>query len=232
MPQPWVARTGLIWDGDLNPEGLALTYKTAWTNGFNLLANVGSFAVHSDSLEKKSGSDLQLWAGQLAAEQKVGDAKVTLGVSDFYYSNVDNVSAAALAKGNTLGTGFNLVEGFGKVDTKIADLPVSFNGQYVVNVDATTSEDTAYLFGFSVGKAKNKGDWEVGYNYRDTQKDAVPDGFNDSDFANGHTDAKGHSFWAKYQMAKNLQGGLTYMMAQNGVGEDINLFQADLNFKF
>jgi len=188
--------------------------------------------VHSDSLEKKSGSDRQLWAGQLAAEQKVGDAKVTLGVSDFYYSNVDNVSAAALAKGNTLGTGFNLVEGFGKVDTKIADLPVSFNGQYVVNVDATTSEDTAYLFGFSVGKAKNKGDWEVGYNYRDTGADAVPDGFNDSDFANGLAGSHGHSFWGKYQIARNLQGGLTYMMAVDNADQDVNLLQADLNFKF
>jgi hypothetical protein len=232
MPQPWLERTGLIWDGDLNPEGVALTYKTAWTNGFNLLANAGSFAVHSDSLEKESGSDLQLWAAQLAAEQKVGDAKVTLGVSDFYYSNVDAASATALAKGNTAGTEFHLIEGFGKVDTKIAGLPVSFNGQYVVNTEAITSEDTAYLFGVSAGKAKNKGDWEVGYNYRDTQKDAVPDGFNDSDFANGGTDAKGHSFWAKYQIAKNLQGGLTYLMAVNGSGEDIDTFQADLNFKF
>lgn len=228
MPQPWVARTGLIWDGDLNPEGLALTYKTGWTNGFNLMANAGSFVVKEDK-----GDDLQLWAGQIAGEKKVGDAKVILGVSDFYYQNADNKGAGLTTSGaNTAGTQFHLIEGFGTVSTKIADLPVSFNGQYVMNVEAASGDDTAYLFGFSVGKAKNKGDWEVGYNYRDTGADAVPDGFNDSDFANGLAGSHGHSFWGKYQIARNLQGGLTYMMAVDNADQDVNLLQADLNFKF
>lgn len=231
MPQPWIGRTGLIWDGDLNPEGIAVTYKTAWTNGFNLMANAGSFVI-----DERKGDDLQLWAGQLAAEQKVGDdTKVTLGVSDFYYQNADTAGIAAgltTVPANTAGTGFHLVEGFGQVDTKVVDLPVSINGQYVVNTEAETDDDTAYLLGFSLGKAKNKGDWEVGYNYRDTGTDAVPDGFNDSDFAYGFAGSHGHSFWAKYQIAKNLQAGATYIMAVNHLGADVNTLQADLNFKF
>ncbi|MDD3275922.1 MAG: putative porin [Kiritimatiellales bacterium] len=228
MPQPWIDRTGLIWDGDLNPEGLALTYKNTYSNGVTLMANAGSFVIKEDK-----GDDLQLWAAQLAGEAKVGDAKVTLGVSDFYYQNAGSKGAALTTSGaNTPGTGFNLVEGFGKVSTKIGDLPFAVNGQYVMNVDAASSDDTAYLFGFALGKAKNKGDWEAGYNYRDTGADAVPDGFNDSDFANGLAGSHGHSFWAKYQIAKNLQGGLTYMMAVDNADRDVNLFQADLNFKF
>jgi hypothetical protein len=229
MPQPWIDRTGLIWDGDLNPEGLALTYKNTYSNGVTLYANAGSFVV-----KEHKGDDLQLWAGQIAGETKVGDATVRLGMSDFYYQRASYQGAAAgLTTGaNTPGTGFNLVEGFGSVRTKIADVPFAVNGQYVVNVDAASSDDTAYLFGFSVGKAKNKGEWEAGYNYRDTGVDAVPDGFNDSDFAYGVAGSHGHSFWAKYQIAKNLQAGATYIMAVNNVGEDINTFQADLNFKF
>jgi hypothetical protein len=229
MQQPWIARTGLIWDGDLNPEGLAVTYKTAWTNGFNLMANAGSFII-----DENQGDDLQLWAAQFAGEQKIGDTKVTLGVSDFCYQDASYAGAAAglTAGANTPGTGFNLVEGFGLVDTKIAGLPVSFNGQYVVNTDASSNDDTAYLIGFSVGKAKKQGDWEAGYNYRDTGADAVPDGFNDSDFANGVAGSHGHSFWAKYQIAKNLQAGAAYIMAVDNKDADINTFQADLNFKF
>jgi hypothetical protein len=230
MPQPWLDRTGLIWDGDLNPEGLALTYKNTTSNGVTLYANAGSFVV-----KENKGDDLQLWAGQIAGETKIGDATVRLGMSDFYYQNADSSGVAAgltTVPANTAGTGFHLVEGFGSVSTKIADLPVAFNGQYVVNVDAATSDDTAYLFGFSLGKAKNKGDWEAGYNYRDTGADAVPDGFNDSDFAYGYAGSHGHSFWGKYQIAKNLQGGLTYIMAVDYLERDVNTLQADLNFKF
>lgn len=229
MPKPWLDRTGLIWDGDLNPEGLALTYHNTSSNGVTFYANAGSFVV-----KEHKGDDLQLWAGQLAGETKVGDATVRLGMSDFYYQRASYQGAGAGLTGgaNTPGTGFNLVEGFGSVSTKIADIPFAVNGQYVVNVDAASGDDTAYLLGFAVGKAKHKGDWEAGYNYRDTGADAVPDGFNDSDFANGLAGSHGHSFWAKYQIAKNLQGGLTYLMAVDNAGRDVNTFQADLNFKF
>ncbi|MBI9020143.1 MAG: putative porin [Verrucomicrobia bacterium] len=228
MPQPWQNRTGLIWDGDLNPEGIALTYETTFSNGVKLIANAGSFVLKEDQ-----GDDLQLWAGQIVGETKVGDATVRLGVSDFYYQNVDAKGAGLTTTGaNTPGTEFNLVEVFGKVSSKIGDLPVAVNGQYVQNIAAASGDDTAYLLGFSLGKAKAVGSWEAGYNYRDTGADAVPDGYNDSDFAYGSTGSHGHSFWAKYQIAKNLQGGATYLMAQNDSGTDVNTMQLDLNFKF
>ena len=228
MGQPWVNRTGLIWDGDLNPEGVALTYANTYSNGVKLIANAGSFVLKEDV-----GDDLQLWAGQLAGETQIGGAKVTLGVSDFFYQNADNKGATLTTTGaNTPGTGFHLIEGFGSVGVKAGDLPVTFLGQYVVNVDAATSEDTAYLFGFKLGKAKAKGEWAAGYNYRDTAADAVPDGFNDSDFAYGSTASKGHAFWAKYQIAKNLQAGATYLMATDYLDRDVNTMQFDLNFKF
>ncbi|MBC8207439.1 MAG: putative porin [Kiritimatiellales bacterium] len=230
MAQPWVARTGLIWDGDLNPEGFALTYANTYSNGVKLIANAGSFVLKEDK-----GDDLQLWAGQIAAETKVGGVTVLTGVSDFYYQNAGDQGAGnGLTSGmnNTVGTEFHLVEGFGSVGTKIGDLPVAFNGQYVMNVAAESSDASAYLLGVKFGKAKAKGEWEAGYNYRDTGADAVPDGFNDSDFAYGSTASHGHAFWAKYQIAKNLQGGATYLMAVDNNGDDVNTMQLDLNFKF
>ena len=229
MEQPWEGRTGLVWDGDLNPEGIVATYATTSTNGFNVMANAGSFVV------KENGHpDLQLWAGQLVTVTDLGGVQLTAGVSDFFYQRAKTQGVGAgltTLNGNKTGTGFHLVEGFGSIGFN-PGIPLTFNGQYVLNLDAASSKDTAYLFGFSVGKAKAKGTWEAGYNYRDTGADAVPDGFNDSDFAYGTTASKGHSFWAKYQIAKNLQGGLTYLMAENNKGQDVNTFQADLNFKF
>jgi hypothetical protein len=227
MPQPWIDRTGLIWDSDVNPEGLAATYETGFTNGLKLMANAGSFVIKEDTSD-----DLQLWAGQVAGETKVGGATIRLGASDFYYQRADDQGAGVTTTGaNTPGTGFNLVEGFGSVGFD-PGIPVVLNGQYVVNVDATSSDDTAYLFGVTVGKAKDKGSWEAGYNYRDTGVDAVPDGYNDSTFAGGFAGSHGHSFWAKYQLAKNIQGGLTYLMAVDNTGGDVDTLQAELTFKF
>jgi hypothetical protein len=228
MPQPWVGRTGLIWDSDLNPEGLALTYENTYSNGVKLIANAGSFVIKEDK-----GDDLQLWAGQIAAETKIGGATVLLGISDFYYQNGGDQGAGLInTGGNTPGTEFHLIEGFGSVGIKAGDLPVTFNGQYVQNVSASSGDDTAYLIGVALGKAKAKGEWAVGYNYRETGADAVPDGFNDSDFAYGSTASHGHAFWAKYQIAKNLQGGATYLMASDNLSRDVNTMQFDLNFKF
>lgn len=228
MLQPWLDRTGLIWDGDINPEGLALTYKNAYSNGVTLMANAGSFVV-----KEHKGDDLQLWAGQIAGETKAGDVTVRLGMSDFYYQRAGKQGAGAgLTSGaNTPGTGFNLVEGFGAVSMNVG-IPVALNGQYVVNTDASSNDDAAYLAGVSVGKAKEKGSWEAGYNWRDTGNDAVPDGFNDSDFAYGVAGSHGHSVWAKYQIAKNLQAGATCLFAKNNKGQNVNTVQADLNFKF
>jgi hypothetical protein len=225
MPQPWLDRTGLIWDSDLNPEGLAATYESTLSGGLKVMANAGTFVI-----EENRGDDIQLWSGQVAGETKIKEAKVRMGISDFFFENADTQALGTGA--NTPGTDFYLIEGFGTIGMTLG-LPLALNGQYVVNVDAEDSdEDTAYLVGITVGKAKDKGTWEVGYNWRDTGDDAVPDGFNDSDFANGAAGSHGHSLGAKYQIAKNLQAGLTYLMAEDNTGKDVDTFHADLNFKF
>lgn len=225
MPQPWAGRTGLVWDGDLNPEGVAVTWAKQF-EGVKLSANGGSFVI-----TERKGDDVQLWAGQLVADTKVGDAKVQLGLSDFYFNKAD---VGGLAVNNNTANGdFHLVEGFGSVGFKIGELPVAVKGQYVVNTEAADSnQDTAYLVGFTVGKAKDKGSWELSYDWRDVQRDAVVDAFNDSDFANGQTGHHGHALGAKYQVAKNMQAGAAYLMAVNDAGDDVNTLQLDLNFKF
>lgn len=224
MAQPWAGRSGLVWDSDLNPEGIAITYAKQF-EGVKLSANGGSFVI-----DENGADDVQLWTGQLVADTKLGDAKVQLGLSDFYFDRADKV---AFGGNNTANGEFHLIEGFGSVGLKIGDLPVSFKGQYVVNTEADDSDqDTAYLVGVTLGKAKEKGSWALSYNWRDVQRDAVIDAFNDSDFANGFTGHHGHAFGAKYQVAKNWQAGATYLMAVNNAGDDVNTFQADLNFKF
>jgi len=65
----------------------------------------------------------------------------------------------------------------------------------------------------------------------------VSDYFNDSDFAYGKTDAKGHKFKLGYKIDKNFGFGLTYFMAETGrfsafPNQDIDTLQIDLKAKF
>lgn len=240
MAQPWVARTGLIWDSDLNPEGIAVTYDKKLSDSMSLYATAGSFIIDDENINAApppatvdGGDDPRMWAGQLALNTRLGDkTDLQIGVSDYWFENVDYYGLAA-APANTANSGFNLVEGFGSVSGKAGDLPVKVYGQVVKNTEAAdSSQDLAYLVGCTLGKAKKPGSWEVGYNWRDTQNDAVVRAFHDSDFAGQDTGSYGHLFKVKYQIAENWQAGATYIKAVNGAGRDEDTFQADLNFKF
>jgi len=231
MPQPWITyNSGLIWDTDINPEGVALTYEKQFLP-FKLKANTGAFVLK----EGGGDEDIRLWSGQVAVERTIGPGVLTLGVSDYYVANANFSTNLAGTAGNynTPNTGFNMVEGFGSYGFTVFKLPVLLNGQYVVNMDAASSEDTAYLAGITLGKAKEKGTWEIGYTYRDIEKDAVVAGFNDSDFAGETwTGCSGHRFNGKYQVFKNLSADLAYILSTDYKERSANTLQADLNFKF
>lgn len=224
MKKPWMKGSGLIWDGDMNPEGIAAQYSRAFENT-TLYTSAGSFV-----LQDNKGDDTQLWSAQAAFETKMEAATVVAGASLYRAENPDQ--GGVPGGFNSADTEFNMIEGFGAVSTKVGNLPVKVHGQYVVNTEAELSDDTAYLLGVVLGKAKAPGSWEIGYNWRDTGRDAVMDAFNDSDFAGGDTGSYGHQLKAKYQISRNFQGGATYFMAVNGDGKNEDMFQLDLMFKF
>jgi hypothetical protein len=238
MPQPWITYgSGLIWDTDLNPEGAALTYEKQFIP-LKLKANAGSFVMRENNLSQ----DIQLWSAQVAVEKTIGPGTLTMGVSDYYFDNANSGGANNLSGSGVLNTDvqkgttnqFHLVEGFGSYGFTAFKLPVLLMGQYVVNTEAFNgSEDTAYLTGITIGKAKEKGSWEIGYSWRDIGRYAVVAGLNDSDFA-GETWAgcSGHRFSGKYQVFKNMSADLAYILSEDWRGRDANTIQADLNFKF
>ena len=231
MPQPWIT-SGLIWDPDITPEGVAVTYEKQFLP-VKLMANSGVF-VMKDNLTH----DVTLWSGQLAAEKKIGETTLTLGMSDYYFNNANLPGSSSftnmLAGGSNLGSEFNLVEGFGSYGFNVFKIPVLLNGQYVVNVAANTrNEDKAYLAGITVGKAKDKGTWEVGYNYRNIGRDGAVSGLTDSDFATETwTGCFGHQFRVKYQIFKNMSADMSYFRTEDYLSRENNTFLADLNFKF
>lgn len=213
----------LIWDDDLNPEGVALQYTTNLTANIDAFGNFGYMVVE----ENKNGDfGLELFGLQGGLKHAFDDSILTWGVGYFDYANTKGHAALGNGfEGNSNAGGeylynYEMLELFGDYTTKIGDLPVGFYGDYVVNTASGVQEDTGWLAGTMLGKAKAVGSSQVGYEYRDLDRDCVPGTFNDSDFVDGGTSGKGHKFSYKYQLAKNTQIGATYFCAEAGLGAD------------
>lgn len=236
MNQPWVSMGDVIWDGDINPEGLATTYSIPLGGKTELFGSAGYYTL-KDNIDGEGTQfrhDLSMTAGQLGAKFAPTDnLKVTVGGSVYAFDN-DKDSAALRVNGNTTNQ-FRLYEGFGQVDISGLGLPLALYGQYVVNNDSTDDQDTAWLTGV---KTKIFG-FGLDYNYRDTQRNAVVGAFTDSDFANGTTGSRGHKIKVGYEIDKNFSVGATYFLtkadyayANAARDSDAKTLQLDVEAKF
>jgi hypothetical protein len=242
MLQPWVSMGDVIWDGDINPEGLAATYKYP-LGSTELFGSAGYYTLEDnvDGEGYEFKHDMRMYAGQLGVRFAPTDnLKVTLGGSLYSYDNGKDATCggsttlpcALRANGNATDE-FNLYEGFGQIDVGGLPLPLSIYGQYVVNSEADDA-DTAWLAGLKT-KAYGVG---FDYNYRDVQRNAVVGAFTDSDFANGYVGSRGHKFKLSYDIDKNFGLGVTYFMAESDFASrtkndaDVDTLQLDLEAKF
>ena len=244
MLQPWVNMGDVIWDSDINPEGLAVTYKYPLGSSAELFGSLGNYNlkdnVDGDGVQFRH--DLRLTSGQLGTRFSVTDnLKMTLGGSVYAYQNdkdsrcTTTTTPCALAvNGNSADNQFRLYEGFAQADIGGLAVPLAFYGQYVKNNDAVTDQDTAWLIG---AKSKVFG-FNLDYNYRDTQRNAVVGAFTDSDFANGTTGSRGHKMKVSYDIDKNFALGATYFLTKADYASrtqrdaNTNTLQLDAEAKF
>lgn len=228
--QPWEQVSGgLVWDSDVNPEGVTLRYTTK-LGGVKVIASAGHLVL--DDIDGYSfDEDNTIGFGQLATKFKLGGAKVLLGVSVYDYDE-NKVNGMISGSGND-ATKYSIQELFGSIFVKVA-IPLKVYGHYAKNDDAdgaNSEEDTAWLLG--VGTKVGK--WKFSYDYRETELNAVNGAFNDSDFAGGRTDSDGSRIKASYKISKNFSVGTAYFKTEVGKLNgyfDVDIWQIDLKAKF
>ncbi len=242
-----VGKNQLIWDSDLNPEGIAAQYNLKMSDSLSMFANAGAFYVR---MEDNDTDQIAMWGGQIGLTNKFNDDnKLTGGIGYYDYTSIkDRKVLATTTKDNgnssySIGSDkyyrydYNLFETFAEYGTKVGSMPVSVYGDYVVNTASSVQEDTGWLVGTTLNKCKDPGSWEISYDYRDIEKDAVVGAFNDSDFVGGGTNGKGHRFGLTYQLAKNTQAGITYFLDKKAnssgkIDDSYNRLQVDVMVKF
>ena len=120
------------------------------------------------------------------------------------------------------------------------DMRKRAEGQIVNNLNSNgeiESGANAWMVQFTLGNAldlKKQGDWNMFAGYKYIQPDALPDGFNDSSFHLGGTNAKGYFLGGNYGLAKNVYATGRWMSTEAVYGApfDIDVLQLEINTRF
>ncbi|MFJ2358214.1 putative porin [Pseudomonas fluorescens] len=120
------------------------------------------------------------------------------------------------------------------------DMRKRAEGQIVNNLNSSgdiESGANAWMVQFTLGNAldlKKQGDWNLFAGYKYIQPDALPDGFNDSSFHLGGTNAKGYFLGGNYGLAKNVYATGRWLSTEAVYGApfDIDVLQLEINTRF
>lgn len=264
VPNPYVWKVGkdfMLWDHDVNPEGISVLLEDDLTQDLNIFLNAGYYVVE----ELKSKSSTNLMAAQLGGHLQLADkVKVGSRFSWFHFGNVgeamlmrgvDGSSGVTSSGGNILdgltgnvsGGHLNLLEGgFYLQADCFDDWPLLFFANVSGNVDAEASqmypqagrENIAWGIGGEIGDKKK---WvKLGLGYWHIEANAVFSMFNDSDLFDGRTNRKGFVLYGSKQILPRTELALTAFWSRpiddslpNSVSKAERMrLQADMKFKF
>jgi hypothetical protein len=225
--------TDLVWDSDINPQGLTEQYKWTANEKTTVTFRAGQFLM--DDNNESSGpttdaADAWMFYQQVEVARKLGD-NLSLKIAPGYF--LYNASTlAGLGNENAFnGTTENL---------KVAVLPgelsfKNFGGAgrglklYWDFAYNTAAEDRvreayaqpasvdegalAWLVGLSYasGSGKTAGDWKLSADYREIGLGSIDPNINDSDFAFSHLNQKGIKVAASYNLTDFASVNATYM---------------------
>jgi polyhydroxyalkanoate synthesis regulator phasin len=229
----------LVWDGDIRPQGVASPLNFKINDQFGFFVTPALFVLQEFDSKEENALMFALQPGVTINPTKSSWIKL----AGIWYCNTDvegNSFEHAAGTNSTDAEG-NLLDDYTSLGLD-GEVGLKFNsyiqhaalfGQFIKS-DAD-NDDTGWLAGLKFGrKVKDLGDWELKYNYRHLEKDAVLDFLPDSDFYGGDTGVEGNEVELKFGLAKHVYLALDYYRAQqiDGPENDEDLFQFDFNFEF
>jgi len=231
--------TGMVFDPDYTPEGVAMQSAYNLTDKHTLRFNGGWFVLNELTASSKDPG--------MGAAQLLWDAKWTpkisttagMGILGINHKESLGSSVANLPNqntGNTRNVTGNLVNNYNpvvadaSVTYKLAsfpfytgEFPIKLAGEFIDN-PCVDKKNTGYWAGVTFGKAGTKHNWDVTYRYEELQSDAwweeVVDDDNvgyyqtqlNSDAKTGYvagTGIRGHMVKANYSFTQGVSMGFT-----------------------
>lgn len=202
IPQPFT-RTELVWDGDVNPQGLSANWKHALAGGGALRANGLFFVVD----EQATGADSTMAGAQIGYDTPaLGHWRFDISAAHYRYSIGSTVGATATDwRSNLLRPDGSYLSGFHLNDVIVGASwsgwgerwPLRVVGDYVRNSAARTDADSGYGVDLLLGRAQQPGDWRVSYGHAMAEVDAVLTAFSQDNIGLG-SNYRMHAFGVDY----------------------------------
>lgn len=202
-------RTDLVWDGDVNPQGLAAQYVAVDTGATRIGASALLFPIE----RSVAAADSTASGVQVTVDQQIGSAW-KLGLAAGYY----DYEIEATGTANSGDTRTNRLDSTGAYvsDFDLLDLiatasysgfgnrwPLRFQADVVQNLGAD-AYDTGYSLSASVGQTASAGDYSFGYGYHQAEADAVFAAFAQDNIAYGSNYLQ-HALSASYAISDHLE---------------------------
>ena len=240
--------------------GAQLRFDSTWNTHWQTTFGVGALVI--------SGKDGLRGAFSTTTPARTTEVDVkgvpTIVVLDPATTAATAATVPDVNQGNTRDAGGRLVNNYNPivVDSGITYslesfpmyagvFPIRVGGEYAHNPGAD-NDNTAYALGVTFGKASKKGTWDLGYKWKEMQRDFWWEELPDSDFGTYYetaplggrrgyqagTNVRGHVFKATYAPSDSFTIGLTYFVGEAIVesplasGSTIGRLQVDAIWKF
>jgi hypothetical protein len=249
----WQRSPSLFFDGDVNPEGVSVSYTKGNLFGGVFHDWLAERALSFSNVTSGTNTDSIMYGAQLGYRFGFSDSvKLTVAGTYFNFDGVQgynplfggssfgNTTATGAACSRTLAAGtaclasdFDILEGFADLSATVAGKPLRVFLDYARNtaaeLNAAAGEklDTAMAYGFSYGAASaTPQSWEFGVLYQQIEKDSLFGQLLDSDFGDGNTDSDGFVIRGGYTLARNLtlNGTLFLNKLSNDVPQSVTVF--------
>jgi hypothetical protein len=234
----------MLWDADINPDGLAVNWETSAMENLDVFANAGFFVGGEFLNASKPGLNVAVIQPGISYTLD-RDAYLKAAVAYYTFNNAKN---SALSNGSSVSGSNNTVSGGSLVYDytpvvltselglkNFLDMPyVGLMGEAVWNT-AISKSNYGALAGILFGdkSLKRNGQWNVAASYRVLMADAWPDILPDSDAYSGNTGIRGIETVISYALNESTWLVLDYYNLDRL--SDLNkeqLLQLDFNLRF
>lgn len=231
MPNPLV-NSSMMWDGDLNPEGLAEQFRFRGED-VEYFGTFAQFLYAGANTQNAFGNaanvrDLYLfaWQGGLRYHLDGPTKWFQIAPTLYHYVGADQARNPAAFRGAFSPTNPGAINNLFILDVpmeynwRINDTPVRAFADVAINLDADQralkwgrpdldSENLAYQVGFHYGKAANPREWDARIFYQSVGAFALDANLVDSDLFDSRTNMAGFGAGFNYALGTATQLSLT-----------------------
>jgi hypothetical protein len=238
----------LVWDADVQPEGLLVAYEVPAGSGA-LSVTAGQYLLLESSMARDAFATVVQLGGE-APLSKSARARAAIGY--YHFTNLTPGGATGLVADNAgnatvdlngdmvpdeFVSEFGVLNPIAAVDFTGGRVPLVASAEYIHNLRAEGDRDDGWAAGVSVGSTRQKGDWRCYYQWQVVQQEAVFSPFTQDDFLLA-TNHRSHVAGVNYQVADKVGVHLWSLVTQRdhalaGQSDDPQWrVRIDLNVKF